>query len=114
LTKERKAELRKKGAIVAWTCQDYMGMCHLFYLKVEQGKFSLVRQIPGQPDVQANPTGEGYYRLDEKKKVSLLIMALSNWLKGKTVAISKPIYLTDIEKVEVVPRLPRKTLKEVK
>lgn len=114
MTNQAKAELRKKGAIVAWTCQGPYGMCHLFYLKAEQGKFSLVRQTPGQPDVQTNPTGEGYYRLDEKKKVSLLIMALSNWLKGKTVAISKPIYLVDIEKVKVVPELPRKTLKELK
>lgn len=114
MTKERKAELRKKGAIVAWTCQDPYGMCHLFYLKAEQGRFSLVRQTPGQPDIQSNPTGEGYYRLDKKEKVSLLIMALRNWLKGETVAISKPIYLVDIEKVEVVPSLPRKKLKEVK
>jgi len=89
-------------------------MCHLFYLKAEQGKFSLVRQTPGQPDVQMNPTSEGYYRLDEKKKISLLIMALSNWLKGKTMAISKPIYLVDLEKVKVVPRWRRKALKELK
>lgn len=112
MTKQRKAELRKKGAIVAWTCQDDMGMCHLFYLRVEQGKFSLVRQTPGQGDVQVNPTGEGYYRLDKKEKISLLIMALSNWLKGKAVAISRPIYLTNLEKVKVLPRIPRKALKE--
>jgi len=114
MTNQRKAKLRKKGAIVAWTCQDPYGMCHLFYLRAEQGKFSLVRQTPGQPDVQTNPTGEGYYRLDKKEKVSFLIMALGNWLKGKTAVISKPIYLTNIEKVKVIPRLARKALKEVK
>ena len=114
MTKQKKDELRKKGAIVAWTCQDFYGMCHLFYLKTRNGRFTLVRQTPGQPDIQANPTGEGYFRLDKKEKISKLIMAFSNQLKRKTVAVSKPIYLTNIEKVKVLPRLPRKALKGVK
>ena len=114
MTKQRKAELRKKGAIVAWNCQDDMGMCHLFYLKVQNGRFTLVRKTPGQPDVQANPAGEGYYRLDKKEKISGFIMAMGNQLKRQAVAVSKPIYLVNIEKVKVIPRLARKALKEAK
>ncbi len=113
MKKERKQELKAKGAIVAWTCQDPSGMCHLFYLKAVNGRFTLVRQTPGQPDVQANPVGEGYYRLDKEEKVSLLIMAMRNWLRSKAVSVSRPIYLANIEKVKVVPRLPRKALKEI-
>lgn len=109
---QRKAELRKKGAIVAWTCQDPYGMCHLFYLKARNGRFSLVRETL-EVEAQVDPGG-GYWRLDKKEKKSLLIGCIGRQLKRNAVAVSKPIYLTDIEKVKVVPRLPRKALKEVK
>lgn len=114
MKKERKDELRKKGAIVAWTCQDGSGLCHLFYLRAQNGRFTLVRQTEGEPDIQVNPAGEGYYRLDKKEKVSLLIMAIGNQLRRKAASVSRPIYLADIEKVKVLPRRARRTLKEAK
>jgi len=114
VTKQRKAELQAKGAIVAWTCQDIYGMCHLLYLKARNGRFTLIRQTEGLRDEQIAPVGEGYYRLDKKHKVSFLIGCFTRQIKIWAVSVSRPIYLTNIEKVKVLPRLPRKALKEVK
>ncbi len=124
MTKQRKDELRKKGAIVAWTLQDACGLCHLVYLKAQNGRFSVMREAE-QGDVQVLPAGSGYIRLDQKYKLPLLIMSIRNqlWffdsalsiaLRMRSRSVSKPIYLVNIEKVKVVPRLPRKALKEEK
>jgi|GEM_PF-3878253 len=112
MTKERKAELRKKGAIVAWTCQDKMGFCQLFYLKARGGRFSLMIETE-EGDVQTAPEGGGYYILDRKWKIPLLIRALIDQLRAASGDVSRPIYLREIEKVKVLPAVPRKVLKEV-
>jgi len=124
MTKQRKAELRKKGAIVAWTLQDACGLCHLVYLKAQNGRFSVMREAE-QADMQVAPAGGGYYRLDKKYKLPLLIMSIRNQLsffdsalsvalRMRSRSVSKPIYLTNLEKVKVLPRIPRKALKGVK
>jgi len=87
-------------------------MCHLFYLKARNGRFSLVRETL-EMEAQVDPA-RGYWRLDKKEKISLLIIAIGNQLKRKAVAVSKPIYLTNLEKVKVLPRLARKALKDIK
>lgn len=112
MTKQRKAELRKKGAIVAWTCQDTCGLCHLFYLKTQNGRFSVMRETEKR-DVRVAP-GSGYYLLYQKYRLPLLIMSIRSQLRMRSVSVSKPIYLTNIEKVKVIPSLPRRALKEVK
>jgi len=89
-------------------------MCHLLYLKARNGRFTLIRQTEGLRDEQIAPVGEGYYRLDKKHKVSFLIGCFTRQIKIWAVSVSRPIYLTNIEKVKVLPRLPRKALKEVK
>ena len=112
MTKQRKDELRKKGAIVAWTCQDTCGMCHLFYLKAQNGRFTLMREAE-EGDAQVAPKS-GYYLLYQKYRLPLLIMSIRSQLRMRSVSVSKPIYLTDIEKVKVLPSLPRRALKEGK
>ena len=113
MTKERKADLRKKGAIVAWTCQDRCGLCHLFYLRAQGGRFSLMRETE-EGDVQTAPEGGGYYVLDRKWKVPLLIRALIDQLRAVSRDVSRPIYLREIEKVRVIPTIRREALKEIK
>lgn len=111
MTKERKNELRKKGAIAAWTCQDKLGLCHLFYLKVKGGKFSLMRETD-EGDVQDAPKGGGYYLLDKKWKVPVLIRSLVDQLRAVSRDVSRPIYLKELDKVRVLPPVRRKALRE--
>ena len=112
MNKQRKDELRAKGAIVAWTCQDAYGLCHLFYLKAQNRRFSVMREAEKR-DVRIAPRS-GYYLLYEKYRLPLLIMSIRSQLRMRSVSVSKPIYLANIEKVKVIPRLRRRALKERK
>lgn len=112
MTKERKDALRRKGGIVAWTCQDREDLPHLCWVKAKASKFYLMKETL-EGDVAIGPHGPGPYMLDRRWKLPILIRSFRDYLVQINVSVSWPIYLKDMDKVRTMPPIRARILREV-
>lgn len=104
MDEKRKAELRAKKAVVAWTCATGNGLAHLFYLKsLGNHKYCLVREpLLDEKELKVTPI----WVAESEEKMELLIMSITNTLKMRTVALKKHYLLGIKEAVEEGEKVP--------